>query len=98
MLAVDPKLVDWSQVEDMVLKPVSEEIESTGFKTVKYQGVEIPPVRPVTEISDNGWIGPDHPKRATEEWGRDMLNACARYIADFMAAFRRVPLPKREEA
>ncbi|MBR0464764.1 MAG: creatininase family protein [Clostridia bacterium] len=93
VLAVDPSLVQWNEVEDMYLKPLSEEIESTGFKTVKYKGVEIPLVRPVTAISDNGWIGPDHPKHATEVWGTDMLDACAAYIADFMNAFRTVPLP-----
>ncbi len=95
VLAVDPALVDWSQVEDMRLKPVSDEIETTGFKTVRFKGVELPLVRPVTDISDNGWIGPDHPKNATEEWGREMLDACARYIADFLEAFRRAPLPER---
>ena len=73
-------------------KPVSPEMESTGFKTVSYKGVSIPLVRPVVDISDNGWIGPDHPKNATEQWGRDMLDACAKYIADFLAAFRRIPL------
>ena len=50
----------------------------------------------VTDISDNGWIGPDHPKNATVEWGTDMLDACAKYIADFMEAFRRAPLPERK--
>ena len=92
VLAVDPKLVDWDAVEDMVLKPVSPEIESTGFKTVSYKGVSIPLVRPVVDITDNGWIGPDHPKNATEQWGKDMLDACAKYIADFLEAFRRIPL------
>ena len=96
ILAVDPKLVDWDNVEDMVLKPVSDEIEATGYKTVRYKGVEIPLVRPVTDISDNGWIGPDHPKNATVEWGTEMLEACAKYIADFMEAFRRAPLPVRK--
>ena len=92
VLAVDPDLVDWDSVEDMHLKPLSDEIESTGFKTVRYKGVEIPVVRPVTDISDNGWIGPDHPKYATKEWGDAMLKACAEYIADFLGALRRVPL------
>ena len=85
--------VDWDAVEDMRLNDVSDELEATGFKTVSYRGVSIPLVRPVTKITDNGWIGPDHPKYATEEWGRDMLDACARYIADFLGAFRRAPLP-----
>ena len=96
VLAVDPKLVDWDSVEDMTLKPVSDELEATGFKTVRFKGVEIPLVRPVTEVTDNGWIGPDHPKNATEAWGKDMLKACAEYIADFMGAFRRAPLPDRK--
>jgi len=96
ILAVDPQLVRWDLVEDMKLKPVSDEIESTGFKSVRFKGVEIPMPRPVTDISDNGWIGPDHPNTATEEWGKDMLAACAQYIAEFMAAFRRVPLPERK--
>ena len=65
------------------------------FKTISYKGVSIPLVRPVTDITDNGWIGPDHPKFATEKWGNDMLDACARYIADFLGAFRRAPLPER---
>ena len=95
VLAVDPTLVDWDAVEDMHLIPVSDEFESTGFKTISYKGVSIPLVRPVTDITDNGWIGPDHPKFATEKWGNDMLDACAHYIADFLSAFRRAPLPKR---
>ena len=92
VLAVDPGLVDWNAVEDMVLKPVSDEIASTSFKTVSYKGVSIPLVRPVIDITDNGWIGPDHPGNATEQWGKDMLDACARYIAEFLEAFRRIPL------
>lgn len=96
ILGVDPSLVRWDLVEDLKFKPVSDEIEATGFKTVRFKGVEVPMPRPVTDISDNGWIGPDHPNTATEEWGKEMLDACANYIAEFMAAFRRVPLPERK--
>ncbi len=95
VLAVNPKLVDWDSVEDMDLKPVSDEMPATGFKTVKFKGVEIPIMRPTVDVTDNGWIGPDHPKYATEAWGQEMLTACADYIVDFMEAFRRAPLPKR---
>lgn len=96
VLAVDPKLVDWGQVEDTALKPVSSELPASSFKTVRFRGVEVPLVRPVKEVTDNGWIGPDHPKHATEAWGAEMLEACADYIADFLSAFRRVPLPVRQ--
>ena len=95
ILGVDPKLVRWDLVEDLKLKNVSDEIEATGFKNVRFKGVEIPMPRPVIDITDNGWIGPDHPNTATEAWGREMLDACAKYIAEFMAAFRRVPLPEK---
>ena len=95
ILAVDPSLVDWMAVEDMVLKPVSDEIEAAGFKTVRYKGVEIPMTRPVVSISDNGWIGTDHPGQATAEWGKEMLEACTDYIVDFLKAFRRIPLPEK---
>ncbi len=95
VLAIDPKLVDFSQIEDMDLKPVSDEMPATGFKTVKFKGVEIPLMRPTMDVTENGWIGPDHPKNATVEWGQEMLSACADYIVDFMEAFRRAPLPKR---
>lgn len=33
VLAVNPTLVDWDSIEDMTLKPVSDEMEATGFKT-----------------------------------------------------------------
>ncbi len=92
ILAVDPNLVDWTLVEDMALKDVSEDFKAAGFKTVKFKGVEIPVIRPVIDITDNGWIGPDHPTTATESWGKEMLESCATYIADFMEAFKRVPL------
>lgn len=92
ILAVDPKLVDWNAVEDLKLIPASDEIPSLGFKNVSYKGVQIPMPRPVTMITDNGWIGDDHPNKATEEWGREMLDSCARYIADFLEAFKRMPL------
>ena len=94
VMAVDPSLVDLSAIEDMTLKPVSADMESTSFKSVRFKGVEIPMPRPVTEITDNGWIGPDHPKNATEAWGKEMLSACADYIVDFLRAFRSVPLPR----
>ena len=60
--------------------------------------VEIPVPRPVIDFTDNGWVGADHPKYATPEWGHAMLNACADFIADFLDAFRRVPLPETQPA
>ncbi len=96
VLAVDPALVDWSEVKDLYMKPLSGEMETAGFKSVRYKGVEIPIPRPVIDFTDNGWVGADHPKNATQAWGRDMLNACADFIVDFLDAFRCVPLPETQ--
>ena len=93
MLAVRPELVDASSIEDLVLKDPSDKIRSTGFKTVRFENVELPMTRPVRDITDNGWIGPDHPSLATREWGEDMLTSVADYIARFLEAFREIPLP-----
>ena len=42
----------------------------------------------------NGWYGHDAPDTATPEWGREMLQMMADYIADFVEAFERAPLPE----
>lgn len=63
-------------------------MQTTGFSTVRYKGVEVNIPRLTPSITDNGWIGPDHPDTASEEWGCEMLEACARYIGRF---YRRIP-------
>ena len=43
-------------------------------------------------VTDNGWIGPDHPKYATKEWGDEMLQAFADYMVSFLEEFSKVEL------
>lgn len=57
--------------------------------------MELP--RDVHHYSHNGWIGPDHPRDATEEWGCQMLRATADYIVEFLEEFARIPLPEPDE-
>ena len=45
-------------------------------------------------MTANGWIGPDHPKKATIEWGNEMLETTANYIVDFINEFKTVDLEK----
>ncbi len=93
ILGINPDLVDKSLYGgDLVLKDVSPELKATGFNSVEYKGVTVNVVRYVTEITDSGWIGPDHPNTATEEWGKEMLQATADYLVDFIDAFGRVSL------
>ena len=91
MLAIDPSLVDMGAIEEMnLINDLGDELPTTGFKGVTFKGVEIPVVRSVMSFTKNGWIGPDHPKEATAQWGSEMLRAVADYIVDFIEVFGRV--------
>lgn len=91
ILGIDPSLVDQSEIPGpMVLRNVSDTLVATGFSSVRYKGVEVNIPRLTPSVTHNGWIGPDHPQTATEEWGREMLAASAEYISDFIEEFKKV--------
>ncbi len=93
VLGINPAWVDKSEIPGpMVLKDVSPELVATGFNSVRFKGVELVIPRLTPSVTDNGWIGPDHPENATEEWGKEMLETTAAYVADFIDAFKRVNL------
>ena len=58
----------------------------------EYKGVTVEILRNTPHVTDSGWIGPDHPSTATEEWGKEMLETTANYIVDFMEEFKKVKL------
>ena len=60
-----------------------------GFDRIEFGGIGIPVPRDVTKYTSNGWIGPDDPKEATQQWGVEMLTKVADYIANFIEAFRK---------
>ena len=93
ILGIDPSLVDKSEIGgDLKFFDLSENLKTTGFRSVEYKGVSVDIIRSTPHVTDSGWIGPDHPGTATEEWGREMLQTCADYIADFMEEFKKVTL------
>ena len=93
VMGVDPSLVDMSEIGgDLVLKDVSPALKATGFSTVEYKGVSVNILRATDKVTDSGWIGDDHPSTATVEWGQEMLQTCADYIADFIDEFKKVAL------
>ena len=93
---MNPDLIDYSELteEPLKLKDLNENLVATGFRTVKFKGVEVEVLRSTPNVTDNGWIGPDHPKKATVEWGQEMLQTCADYIVDFAEEFKKVDLEK----
>lgn len=93
IMGINPALIDRAYLDEpLQLKNVSDELTATGFYSVQYKGVSVEIPRLTPTVTDNGWIGADHPATATEEWGREMLQRTADYIADFIGAFQRVKL------
>ncbi len=70
--------------------------ETVGFDRVSFRGVTLQMPRPTRDYAENGWIGPDHPKDATAQWGEEMLGAVADWMVEFIPAFEKTPLPERD--
>ncbi len=92
VMAVDPSLVDHDAIGDLSLKGLSDELPFSSLTAVRFKGVDIPVRRFSNDVTDNGWVGNDHPKYATKEWGEEMITACADYIAEFIGALKKVQL------
>jgi creatinine amidohydrolase len=93
IMGIDPALVDMDEINhDLVLKDVSAGLKATGFYSVEFKGVQVTIPRLITRVTDNGWIGNDHPKTASVEWGKKMLQTMADYLADFTAEFEKIPV------
>ncbi|MCL2368844.1 MAG: creatininase family protein [Oscillospiraceae bacterium] len=99
MLAIDPSLVDLSKAGPPgLINDLGDELPSCGLKNVMFQGVEVPVCRPMRHFAPNGWCGPlgrpddDHPEKSNAAWGQEMLDATAKYIAEFLEVFKRVKL------
>ena len=93
ILDIDPALVDRSEIgPELKFSHLTDKLETTGFSSVRYKGVTVEIPRLTDSVTDSGWIGPDHPRTATAEWGREMLSATADYIAEFMEEFKKAPL------
>ena len=94
VMAVDPSLVDLTALggQDLV-NDVSDELPTAGWDSVLYKGVHLGIPRDACRYAGNGWIGPDDPALADPEWGREMMEGVAAYLADFVGALRRAPLP-----
>ena len=92
-MAVDPSLIDMSQIDlPLEMANITDNLVATGFRTVRFKGVEIDILRNTPKVTDNGWIGPDHPNTATLEWGQEMVQTTADYIVDLVEELKKVTL------
>ena len=92
ILAINPDWVDRSAFEPAKMQGVGEELPASGWDCVQYKGVDIPVPRLDVDVTDNGWLGPDHLETATSEWGEQMLDAAADWDVDFIEAYRKIKM------
>ena len=94
VMAVDPSLVDTSELGPMALaNDISDELPTSGWDNVEFKGVHVAIPRDACRYAGNGWIGPDDPVLADPEWGGQMMDGVAEYLVDFIGALGRAPLP-----
>jgi creatinine amidohydrolase len=94
VLGVDPSLVDYDLLADEgLVNDVSEALPSQGFDYVRFRGGKVRMFRETRAYAVNGWVGEKHPRDATAETGREMLQTTADYIAAFIEELKRTPLP-----
>ena len=97
MLAIWPQAVHRERCRESTLKPLSENITTTGFKTVQFKGVTLTMPQPIAAICDNGWTGPDHPAAASASWGETMLEAISQLLVQLIDELKHIPLGEAHE-
>lgn len=90
MLYVDESLVQKDKIEDSNLNQFTPQLTASNAQTVNFKGVDIPVPRSNRLSSDNGWFGKDHPKYATYEWGKEMVEATADFLVEYMKEFQKM--------
>ena len=99
IMAVDPGLIkaEYLELPEDIRNDLGENLPYGAWTNINYKGVSVSIPREIRDITSNGWLvhsfKGDLPTRATEAWGKEMLNAVADYIADFAAEFEKSALP-----
>lgn len=97
-LAIDPESVNMAACAPEALRnDIGGAFETTGWTTVRFDGVEVDFPRQLDRFSSNGWLGYGlgvMPEDASAERGRAMLEGTADYLVRFVAALKEAPLPE----
>lgn len=93
MLAIDPGYVHMEDYLPLAPQDLSDTLRCAGMSEVILDGVTVLTPRLFRNISPAGWYGPDDPRKATAQWGEEMLKACGDFILRFLAEFQKAALP-----
>lgn len=94
MMAVDPAAVHMELAMEYRPIDLSDELPYSYSGDVICDGVTVPVPRPTSAYSKSGWFGPDDIQTASVEWGNEMLNGVADFIASFTDKFSRAQCPE----
>ncbi len=103
VMAVDPSLIktEYLNLPEGIRNDLGDALPYGAWTNIVYKGVSVTVPREVKDITENGWLvhsfKGDVPTRATPEWGREMLETVADYIADFGLQFSKTALPEKQE-
>ena len=78
------------EIEESNLNQFTPQLTASDAQTVNFKGVDIPVPRSNRLSSDNGWFGKDHPKYAKYEWGKEMVEATADFLVEYMKEFQKM--------
>ena len=85
-------LVDMSRSTPLEMANITDNLVATGFRTVRFKGVEIEILRNTPKVTDNGWIGPDHPKHRHPGVGPGDGTDHSRLYLDLIRELKKVSL------
>lgn len=92
MLAINSEYVHMEYAMDSKPQDLSDELIFGGSNDVLCNGIPVTVPRLVDRLASAGWYGNDDIKTATKEWGEEMLNATADFLANFIIKFEKVKL------
>lgn len=98
VMGVDPSLIDRDYINEPMdlINDIAPSMPTIGWNSVTFKGATVSFPRESIHYMGNGWYGTDEPPQATEEWGREMLQVMADYIADFVEEFEKIALPQEK--
>lgn len=90
MMYLRPEAVHMELAMESEPKHLSEDLTYGGANQVLCCGIPVQVPRQIRNIAEAGWFGPDHIQTASSEWGAEMMNEVADFLADFIEKFEQV--------
>jgi creatinine amidohydrolase len=95
MLALRPDLVNMDKAKGEQLRSGIDSMKQGTSRKVSFSGYHVEIFRMSRELTDSGAMG--DPTLATREKGEDIIERWVRYIREFVAEFKKLPVKNGDE-